>query len=144
MAVGADHKGFVLKEYIKRILKEQGYEVIDKGTYSEESVDYPDFAFKVAESVSKGESDRGILICYTGIGMEIAANKIKGIRAALAFIPELAKLTRNHNDSNILTFGSYYMSPYMAQEVVLTWLKEKFEAGRHKRRVDKISNRENL
>ncbi len=143
IAIGADHRGYELKEKLKRYLEEKGYEVEDLGTYSKASCDYPDFAIPVAEIVAKGEVDRGILICYTGIGMSIAANKVKGVRASLCFIPELAELTRKHNDSNVLVLGSMYITFELAKKIVDKWFSTDFEGGRHQRRIDKIKEYEN-
>src|SRR3989337_3750035 len=109
IALGADHKRYPFKEKVKRFLQETGHQVKDFGTFSEESVDYPDFALKVAEAVSKGEAERGILFCWSGIGMSISANKVKGIRAALCLNEEMAKLSREHNDSNVLSLSAKFI-----------------------------------
>lgn len=138
VALGADHGGYALKEYIKKVLAEDNIEFHDFGTYSEESVDYPDYARPVAEAVAAGDFDRGILICGTGIGMEIAANKVPGVRAALVHDVYSARATRQHNDSNILTMGGRVVGPALAAEIVKTWLATEFEGGRHARRLDKI------
>lgn len=139
IALGADHKGFQYKEKIKRFLQEKGYEVKDFGTSSEDSVDYPDFGFRVAKIVSEGEVDRGILFCWTGIGMCITANKIKGIRASLCLNEEMAKLTREHNDSNVLCLSAKFISEDKLLQIVEVWLNTPFEGGRHQRRIDKIT-----
>jgi len=137
IAIGSDHAGFRLKERLREFLKE-GHQVVDFGTESEEPTDYPDIAFKVAERVSSGEFDRGILICGTGIGMCIAANKVKGIRAALCWDERTAELSRKHNDSNILCLGGRILSEEEAKRIVEKWLSSEFEGGRHLRRVRKI------
>lgn len=142
IALGADHKGYQYKEKVKKYLEEKGYEVEDFGTTSEESVDYPDFGFKVAKAVSKKEVDRGILFCWTGIGMCISANKIKGVRAALCLNEEMAKLSREHNDSNVLSLSSKFTPEEKLLKIVEVWLKTPFEGGRHKRRLDKIASEE--
>jgi len=139
IALGSDHGGYNLKEYIKRYLKENNIEFEDFGTFSTESVDYPDFAEVVAKAVAEGRFDRGILCCGTGIGVAITANKIPGIRAALCTDCFAAKASREHNDSNILCLGERVTGPGLALMIVDIWLKTEFEGGRHKRRVDKIS-----
>ena len=144
IALGADHKGFPYKEKVKIFLQEKGHQVIDSGTFSEESVDYPDFAIKVADAVSKGDAERGILLCWTGIGMCITANKVKGIRAALCLNEEMAKLTRQHNDSNILALSAKFISEEELLKIVQVWLDTPFEGGRHQRRLDKIALEEDL
>lgn len=139
IAIGADHGGYELKELIKKmIIEELGYEVVDFGVDSPTSVDYPDFAIPVAEKVADGEFDRGILICGTGIGMSIAANKVRGIRAALVHDLYSAKATREHNDSNVLTMGGRIIGPEVAREIVRIWLTTPFTGGRHTRRLEKI------
>jgi ribose 5-phosphate isomerase B len=138
IAVGADHKGFEFKEQIKAILRKLGHEVIDFGTNSEESVDYPDFAIRVAESVENHQADRGVAVCWTGNGVTMAANKIDGVRATLALNPEMAMLARAHNDSNVLTLSSKYIDPNELESIVKVWLETKFEGGRHARRLAKI------
>jgi ribose 5-phosphate isomerase B len=142
IALGADHRGVELKEKVKKYLKEKGHTVTDFGTNSLESVDYPDFGFKVSESVAKGENDRGILFCWSGIGMCISANKVKGIRAALCLNPTMAELCRQHNDTNILCLSSRFTPEAEALKIVDLWLKTEFEGGRHKKRVEKISRYE--
>ncbi|HHV78810.1 MAG TPA: ribose 5-phosphate isomerase B [Firmicutes bacterium] len=139
IAIGSDHGGFELKQTILSFLHEMGTEAVDFGTYAPEPVDYPDIARSVALAVAKGEFDRGILLCGTGIGMCITANKVPGIRAALCHDVFSAKATRNHNDSNILCMGGRVIGPGLAREIVKTWLAQEFEGGRHKRRVDKIA-----
>jgi ribose 5-phosphate isomerase B len=138
MAIGSDHAGFQTKEKIKELLKKQNVDVVDFGTGNEESVDYPDYAEKVALAVAGGKAARGILICGTGIGMSIAANKVSGIRAALVHNVFEAKMSREHNDANILVLGARTLKPEEIQEIVKTWLATPFEGGRHERRIDKI------
>jgi ribose 5-phosphate isomerase B len=142
VAIGADHKGFELKERIKEFIKGEGKEVTDFGTDSEESCDYPDYGLKVAEAVARGEFDRGILVCWTGNGMNISANKVKGIRSALCLNPELAVLARQHNDANVLTIASKFTPVKQALEIVRAFLFSEFEGGRHQRRVNKIKEYE--
>ena len=139
LAIGADHGGFNLKKEIVALLEELGHEYKDFGTHSADSIDYPDVAIPVAEAVAAGEFDRGILICGTGIGIGIAANKVKGIRAALVHDSFSAKATRQHNDSNIMTLGERVVGPGLARDLVATWLDTDFEGGRHSNRVDKMS-----
>jgi len=140
IAIGSDHAGYQLKEEIKSLLEEKGLFYQDMGTDSEDSVDYPDFAYKVAKGVADNNFDKGILICGTGIGMSIAANKVKGVRAALCHNVFSAKATRNYNDSNVLTMGSRVVAKGLAREIVKAWLGEEFDGGRHQRRIDKISD----
>jgi ribose 5-phosphate isomerase B len=140
ITIGSDHAGFELKEKIKKYLDELGYKYKDFGTDSNESVDYPDYALKVAESVSKKEFDRGILICGSGIGMCMTANKIPGIRAALCHNIETAKLSREHNDANVLTFGAKMIDEDTAKDIVKVWLKTEFLGERHLRRINKIKD----
>lgn len=142
IAIGSDHAGFELKETIKTFLKEKGIEVKDFGTHSEERVDYPDYAIPLAESVANGEEDFGILICGTGIGMSIAANKVKGIRASLCSDVYSAHSAREHNNANVLCLGGRVLGKELAKEIVDKWLSSSFLGGRHKRRVDKIMNYE--
>ncbi|NLY11610.1 MAG: ribose 5-phosphate isomerase B [Firmicutes bacterium] len=138
IAIGSDHGGFLLKNALIEELKQKGYNIEDFGTYTEESCDYPDIAKVVAKKVAKGEFTRGILICGTGIGMSIAANKTPGIRAALCHDVYSAQMTRRHNDSNILCLGERVIGPGLASLIVETWLTEEFEGGRHQIRIDKI------
>jgi ribose 5-phosphate isomerase B len=137
IALGSDHHGFRLKAQLGRYLKKVGHECVDWGTHSTQPVDYPDYAVKVARSVVAGECERGILICKTGIGMSIAANKVRGIRAALCHSPAMARLSRAHNDANVLVLPS--MRVRKARQILDVWLKTPFEGGRHCRRIDKIS-----
>jgi ribose 5-phosphate isomerase B len=139
IALGADHAGFHLKEIVKKFLSENGYVWDDMGTSSEESVDYPDFARAVAERVSSGSDDLGILACGTGIGMAIAADKVPGVRAANAFDETTARLAREHNDANVLALGARIVEDSRALELVRIFLASHFLGGRHQRRIDKIS-----
>ena len=138
IAIGADHAGFKLKEFVKSFLKEKGFEVIDVGTYSEERCHYPIYAQKVAQMVSKGEIEKGILICGSGIGMSIVANKFKGVRAALCHNIYSAKYSRLHNNSNILCLGGRVTGEDLTKEIVETWLETPFEGGRHEERLSLI------
>ncbi|SES82610.1 ribose 5-phosphate isomerase B [Natronincola peptidivorans] len=140
IAIGSDHGGYGLKEIIKEHLKDKGFFITDFGTDSEASCDYPEFAEKVGEAVVKAEYDRGILICGTGIGISIAANKIPGIRCALVGDCFSAKATRQHNDANVLALGARVVGPGLALEIVDVWLNAEFEGGRHQKRVEKISS----
>jgi ribose 5-phosphate isomerase B len=139
VAIGADHAGFELKELIKHTLDELHLAYRDVGTQSDESVDYPDFALRVARSVASGAYDRGILICGTGIGMAMAANKIPGVRAAPVMDLETARLSREHNNANVLALGARVTPPDRALDIVRTFLKTEFEGGRHERRLSKIA-----
>lgn len=138
IAIGSDHAGFELKEKLKEVLSSFSNEVFDFGCLSSNSCDYPDFAIPVAKSVSAGNFDFGILICGTGIGMSIAANKVAGIRAANCCSVEMARLARRHNDANVLTLGARLLSFDLAKEIVATFLLENFDGGRHIPRVQKI------
>ena len=142
IALASDHGGFRLKEAIKKDLEQKGYELVDFGTKDENSCDYPDFALPVARKVASGEFDRGILICGTGIGIGIVANKVKGIRAALCHDVFSAEACRNHNDANILTMGERIIGEGLALKIVDTFLNSEFEGGRHQRRIDKIKELE--
>lgn len=142
IAIGSDHGGFNLKEEIKKMFTEQNIQFQDFGTYSAESIDYPEIAQKVSQAVVNKECTRGIIICGTGIGVSIAANKIKGIRAALCHDVFSAQMSREHNDANILTMGERVIGPGLACMIVSTWLETEFAGGRHGRRVDKISQLE--
>ncbi|MGD0840023.1 MAG: ribose 5-phosphate isomerase B [Candidatus Acidiferrales bacterium] len=139
IAVGADHAGYHVKEAVKKYLESSGYQVDDMGTWSEESVDYPDYAKKVAERVVAGQDDFGFLACGTGIGMSIAANKIEGIRAAVAHDAMTARLARQHNNANVLALGGRVVTDAQAIEIVKDFLATDFRVGRHQRRVDKIA-----
>lgn len=142
VAIGADHGGVHLKATIKALLDELNVAYTDFGTDSEDSVDYPDIAEPVAKAVAAGEYDRGILICGTGIGIGIAANKVAGIRAALCHDTFSAHASREHNNANILTMGERVIGPGLASDIVKIWLASEFEGGRHERRVAKIAELE--
>ena len=143
IALAADHAGYDLKEKIKEYLAELGIATEDLGTTSSlESVDYPDFAAAVGGRVRDGKADRGIVVCATGIGVCISANKIPGIRAAAAWHPEIVRLSRAHNDANVLCLPGRFMEPQLARELVKIWLVTPFDGGRHQRRIDKIAGLE--
>jgi ribose 5-phosphate isomerase B len=137
IAIGNDHRGYKVKLKIIDWLKDRAHEVHDFGAFSEESADYPDFACKVAQAVAKGQADRGILICGTGIGMSMSANKLPEIRAALVYQPQYAALTRRHNDANVLCLGEMN-GDELNLEVLQMFMETEFEGGRHQRRIDKI------
>jgi ribose 5-phosphate isomerase B len=143
VAIASDHGGIRIREEIKKLMDEMGIEYIDLGCECETSVDYPDYAIPVAEKVAKGEVDRGILICGTGIGMSIAANKVKGVRCALVHDVFSAKATREHNDSNVLAMGERVIGPGLAREIAKVWLTTEYEGGRHENRLKKIAEYEN-
>jgi ribose 5-phosphate isomerase B len=144
IAIGADHAGYRLKDVIVPVLRQLGHEVTDVGWHCADSVDYSDYAIPVCEMVVKGEADRGILICGTGIGMSIAANKTPGIRCALVHDLFSAKATREHNDSNVLAMGERVIGPGLAEEIVKVWLETPFSEGeRHKNRIRKVMEIEN-
>ena len=138
VALASDHGGFGLKEFVKGLLADMGLDVVDFGTHSEDSVDYPEFAVKVVKAVLSGEVQRGILICGTGIGMSIVANRFPGIRAALCHDTYTAKMSRLHNNANVLVMGGRVLSKEEAGEIVRVWFEEEFEGGRHARRLGKI------
>jgi len=142
IAIGADHGGFQLKNQLRDALIAAGHQVHDFGANSAESSDYPDYAGPVAQAVADGTAERGILICGSGVGMAIAANKVRGVRAAVGMNPELVALTRQHNNANVLTLGERFTDPVTAQELVKIFLETPFEAGRHERRVAKIAGLE--
>jgi len=139
--IGADHAGFELKERLKRELTALGYEPLDVGTHSADSTDYPDYAHLVADRVARGESGRAVLLCGTGLGMSYAANRHHGVRAAVAWSPEVAKLAREHNDANILVLPARFLDEAGAVEILKTWLSTPFAGGRHARRIAKIDAR---
>jgi len=139
VALGADHAGFQMKNEILGVLKEAGHQVEDFGCSGPDSVDYPDYAEKVGRGVSEGRFDRGILVCGTGIGMCISANKFADVRAALCHNLFTARLSREHNDANVLTLGERLIGSGLAREIVKVWMETPFEGGRHARRVDKIN-----
>jgi ribose 5-phosphate isomerase B len=136
--IGADHAGYPLKESLKPLLDDMGFDVVDAGTDSELSVDYPDFAGRVGEAVSTGRFPRGILICGSGVGMTIAANRFPGVRAALCLDEETARLSRMHNDANILVLAGRKTDAETARGIVRVWLATPFEGGRHQKRLEKI------
>ncbi len=138
IAIASDHAGRELKEDIKEFLISSGYEPVDMGTDSDERVDYPDYGIPVAEKVSKGEIQKAILICGTGIGMSIVANKFSGVRAALVYDTYTARMAKEHNDANILVIGGRVVGKGLAREMVRVWLESSFQGGRHSRRLDKI------
>jgi ribose 5-phosphate isomerase B len=142
IAIASDHRGFHLKEKVISLLKAKGHTVDDDGPASEASVDYPDFAALVARKVSNGEVERGILICGTGIGMAISANKFPGVRAAACADEVTAELSRRHNDLNVLCLSGDLLSSRVTERVVEIWMETEFEGGRHARRVDKIAELE--
>ena len=142
IAMGADHAGYELKDRIKEHLQQQGLDVQDEGTNSPESVDYPDFARRVAHDVSERRADLGILVCGSGIGMAISANKVKGIRAANVSSEYEAQMSREHNDANVLALGARILNTEQALAIVDKWLNTGFAGGRHERRVEKIAQLE--
>ena len=143
IALAADHAGYEEKEKIKTTLDEIGVEYDDLGTDSEESVDYPDFARKVGEAVARGDYEQGVLVCGSGTGMAITANKVRGVRAAVAWNEETARLARQHNDANVLSIGARTTPEEEIPKIVKSWFAADFEGGRHERRVEKISEVEN-
>lgn len=138
LGLGSDHGGFELKEHLKAHLLEKGYEVVDFGTHSEESVDYPEIGKKVAAEVVSGEVELGILVCGTGIGIGISANKVKGIRCAICSDVYSAKMSRAHNNANMISLGGRVVGRDLAFEIIDAWLATEFEGGRHERRINKI------
>ncbi len=143
IAIGNDHAALELKNHIVDYLVKEGHEVVNFGTDTPASTDYPIYGARVAHAVANGECERGVVICGTGIGISISANKVKGIRCALCSEPVSAKLTRQHNDANVLAMGARIIGPAMAEEIVHTFLTTEFEGGRHSRRVDLITKLEN-
>ena len=139
ISMGCDHGGYPLKEFLKSWLEEQGHTVVDCGTHSTDSCDYPDFGAAAAREVAEGRCERGIVICTTGIGISIAANKVKGIRCGLCSDPLSAEMTRRHNDANMLAMGAGMIGKNMAQRITEVFLTTGFEGGRHQRRVERIS-----
>ncbi len=138
LLIASDHAGFALKEALKSALQRQGVAFEDLGTHSADSVDYPDYARKVAEAVSRGEAERGLLVCGSGQGMAMTANRYHGVRAALPWNEETARLSREHNDANVLALGARVLAPDLAEQILLAWLETPFAGGRHERRVKKI------
>lgn len=137
--IGADHAGIDIKKYVKELFEKKGHEVIDLGPHTKERVDYPDFAKKVCEAVLKDKNSKGILICGSGIGMSMAANKFSGIRAALCHNEYAAKMAREHNDANVICLGERVSGYGVIESIVEAWLEAKFEGGRHEGRVEKIN-----
>ena len=140
ICIGSDHAGFELKERVASFLREIGFDIADVGTDSEVSVDYPVYAFRVARAVADGDAERGILVCGSGIGMCMAANRVSGVRAVNGSEPFGARMSRRHNDSNVLCLGSRFIGRDLALEIVKVWLNEPFEGGRHKGRIDLIES----
>lgn len=138
IAIASDHGGYGLKEKVKEHLRERGEKIVDLGTTSEESVDYPIYGKSCAEAVASGKAERGIVICGTGIGISIAANKVKGIRCGLCTSVEMAELTRAHNNANMLAMGGRIIAPELAMEIVDAFLDTEFDGGRHQRRIDML------
>ncbi len=141
IALAADHAGYEEKEKVKRTLDELGVEYTDMGTTSTDSVDYPDYARKVAEAVAGGEYEQGVLVCGSGTGMAIAANKVHGVRAAVAWNPDIARLAREHNDANVLSLAARFTPDDQVREILKAWFEADFEGGRHATRVEKIEPR---
>ena len=140
VGIGCDHGGYALKARVKKTLEELGAEVVDFGTNSADvSVDYPEYGLKVGKAVASGECDLGVVMCGTGIGISIAANKVKGVRAAVVTNTYMAKLTKNHNDANVIALGGRVISEDEAEDIVRTWYTAEYEGGRHQRRLDIIS-----
>ncbi|MBM3322286.1 ribose 5-phosphate isomerase B [candidate division WOR-3 bacterium] len=139
VALGADHRGFLLKEKLKALLRRQGHTVVDKGPFSADRCDYPDSAFAVARAVARHRVGRGVLVCSTGIGMSIAANRVPGVRAALCLDPHMARMSREHNNANVLCLGADLASPQLAARILSVWLRTAFAGGRHRRRVRKLA-----
>ncbi len=140
IGLGADHGGYELKEHIKAYIKDLGHEVVDYGTLDGTSVDYPDIAFSLCEGYNKGEFERGILFCGTGIGISIAANKVENIRCAHCTDPYSSKMARQHNNANVIALGGRITGACLAEEIVLAYLEADFSGGRHETRVNKIMN----
>ncbi len=139
IAIGSDHAGFEAKEQAKRDIESLGLEIEDKGTSGLQSVDYPDFGAAVGQAVVNGEVDRGVVICGSGIGISIAANKVHGVRAALCWNEETARLARQHNDANVLCIGARFIEPDLAARMIRVFMETEFESGRHQQRVDKLT-----
>ena len=140
IAMGSDHAGYQLKEAVKERLEAEGHEVVDVGADSEESTDYPPYAAKASRLVAEGEAERGVLVCGSGVGVSIVANKVRGVRAVNAHDPEEAEMSRRHNDANVLTLAGRRLSTEQAEPIVETFLTTEFEGGRHQRRVDGIGS----
>lgn len=137
--LGADHGGFELKNNIAKWLETQGHQIEDIGTFSNESVDYPDFSLKVAHEVANGNFEKGVLVCGSGVGVMLAANKVKGIRAVQCHDTVVARLSREHNDANIITMGGRFIAKELAYEIISVWLNTEFLNGRHSKRIEKIT-----
>ncbi|MFH1867935.1 MAG: ribose 5-phosphate isomerase B [Candidatus Omnitrophota bacterium] len=144
IAIGGDHGGYALKQEIIGYLKAKGHSIIDAGCFCSDSCDYPEYGKRVAELVGKRSSDRGILICKSGIGLSIVANKVKGVRAASCYNISQAKSSREHNEANVLSLGALYTNKQMSKKIVSAWLKAKPAGGRHSRRVKQISRIERM
>ena len=140
IAIGCDHGGIVLKPAVIKALTELGAEVVDLGTYDESSVDYPVYGLKVAEAVASGDCDAGVLMCGTGIGISISANKVKGIRAAVVTNEFMAEMTKRHNNANIIALGGRVVTPEQAESIAKAWFTAEYEGGRHQRRLDMIAD----
>lgn len=141
-ALGADHRGYKLKETLRALLASKGYQVQDFGTNGTDSCDYPDYGIPAAQAVASGKAYQGVLACATGNGMAMSANKVHGVRAALCFTPDMARLARQHNDANVLVLSADFISERMAKEILEAWLGASFEGGRHQRRIDKVKKLE--
>jgi ribose 5-phosphate isomerase B len=141
VALGADHRGFALKQRLAAWLTAHGHQVLDFGPESADRVDYPDYAFKVADAVARRRAERGVLVCSTGVGMSIAANRVRGVRAALVSSIRLARLSREHNDANVLCLGADITPAATALRILSVWLRTEFAGGRHARRLAKIARR---
>lgn len=141
--IASDHAGYVLKEKIKPYLEKKGFKIKDLGTCSKERCDYPKFAYLLAKEISSGNFKRGILLCKTGIGNSIVANRFARVRAALCYNVKAARLSREHNDSNVLILGSAFVNVKLARKIIAVWLNTEFQGGRHKRRLNQIKNIEN-
>jgi ribose 5-phosphate isomerase B len=139
ISIGSDHAGFELKQHLISVLQDLGNEVVDKGTYSLDSTDYPDYAHPVADSVESGDASLGVLICGSANGVCMTANKHAGVRAAIAWLPEIASLARQHNDANVVCIPARFLSQEMAVDILKSFISTDFEGGRHSRRVDKIA-----
>lgn len=139
IAIAGDHAGFEMKEKVKEMLEREGYEVKDYGTYSSESCDYPDYAHRLGKAIDTGDEERGIVICGTGNGVQMTANKYRGVRCALCWTPEIAKLARQHNNANVLSMPARFIDEATAMEILHVFLSTPFEGGRHARRVEKIA-----
>lgn len=139
VAVGSDHGGFELKQHVIQFLNSQGYEALDMGTHSKDSCDYPLIGFEVARAVNEGKADRGVLICKTGVGMVIIANKVHGVRAAACYDTEMARLSREHNDCNVLVLAAEYTNSKKSMEILRVWLEAEHTEERHARRVGQIA-----